>query len=135
MNEIVLSAALIEEMIGHVVAHAPEEACGLVGGRDGRAVRLYPVENVRHSPVAYEMEPRQQVRAMLDMETAGEELLAIYHSHPHGPAWPSPTDRRQAYYPETAYIIISLADPERPAVRAFMLQDGRATEITVRRGS
>lgn len=135
MNEIVLSAALIEEMIAHVVAHAPEEACGLVGGRDGRAVRLYPVENVRHSPVAYEMEPRQQVRAMLDMETAGEELLAIYHSHPHGPAWPSPTDRRQAYYPETAYIIISLADPERPAVRAFMLQDGRATEITVRRGS
>lgn len=135
MNEIVLSDALTEEMITHVVAHAPEEACGLVGGRAGRAIRLYPVENVLHSPVAYEMEPRQQVQAMLDMEAAGEELLAIYHSHPHGPAWPSPTDRRQAYYPDTAYIIISLADPEQPAVRAFMLQDGLATEIAVGRCS
>ena len=135
MNEIVLSDALIKEMINHVVAHAPEEACGLVGGRGGRAAQLYPVENVLHSPVAYEMEPRQQVRAMLDMEAAGEALLAIYHSHPHGPAWPSSTDRRQAYYPDTAYIIISLADPERPSLRAFMLREGLATEVAVRRGS
>ncbi len=135
MNEIALSDALIEEMINHVAAYAPEEACGLVGGRGGRAARLYPIENIMHSPVAYEMAPRQQVRAMLDMEAAGEDLLAIYHSHPHGPARPSLTDRRQAYYPDTAYIIISLGDPEGPSLRAFMLQDDLATEITVRRES
>ncbi|MBP6016393.1 MAG: M67 family metallopeptidase [Candidatus Promineofilum sp.] len=135
MNELVLSDTLIDEMINHAAAHAPEEACGLVGGRGGRAIRLYPVENVLHSPVAYEMAPQEQVRAMLDMEGAGEELLAIYHSHPHGPAWPSPTDRRQAYYPDTAYIIISLADPERPSLRAFMLQDGQTAEMTVRHDS
>ena len=75
MNEIALSDALIEEMINHVAAYAPEEACGLVGGRGGRAARLYPIENIMHSSVAYEMAPRQQVRAMLDMEAAGECMV------------------------------------------------------------
>lgn len=129
MDELLLAPGLMEEMIAHAAAHYPEEACGLLGGRDSRATRLYPVENMLHSPVAYEMEPLQQVRAMLDIEAEGLELVAIYHSHPGGPARPSVSDVAQAYYPDSAQIIVSLAGRDRPEVRAFTIRDGHVRAI------
>jgi proteasome lid subunit RPN8/RPN11 len=139
MDRLILPAALAEAMIAQAAAGYPEEVCGLVAGEwrreggDGRAVRLYPVENRLHSPVAYEMEPRQQVAAIVALEAEGLALLAIYHSHPDGPARPSMADLAQAYYPDQAYLIISLADQGRPSLRAFMLSGGSAEEIVVAR--
>ncbi len=133
MDEILLPDAIYEEMVAHVAGLWPEEACGLLAGRDGRAERLYAVENMRHSPTAYEMEPAQQVRAMIDIEAGGLELLGIFHSHPHGPARPSPSDVAQALYPDAAHVIISLVDRERPSARAFLIRDGQAREIVIRK--
>ena len=78
-----------------------------MGGADGRAERVTPVENALHSPVAYAMQPQAQVEAMMAFERDGLELLAIFHSHPGGPAVPSQTDVRQAYYPDSLYLIFS----------------------------
>ena len=116
-------------MLDHVRAHYPEEACGLVAGRDGRATAVYPIDNIHHSPVLYEMDPLQQIRAMIDLEAAGDDLLAIFHSHPAGPARPSPTDVAQAHYPDALQVIISLADLAQPSVRAFTIVDGQVTEV------
>lgn len=133
MDEIHLPAGLYNEMIRHAATHYPEEACGLlagtIDGRIGRATRLYPVENVLHSPVAYEMEPLAQVRAMIAIESEGLELVGIYHSHPAGPASPSRTDVAQAYYPDAAQIILSLAERGRPSARAFLIREGQVEEI------
>jgi proteasome lid subunit RPN8/RPN11 len=85
---------------------------------------------MRHSPVAYEMEPLQQIQAMLAIENDGLELLAIYHSHPDGPARPSPTDVALAYYPEQAQLIISLTGAA-ATVRAYRIADGLVEEIAV----
>ena len=125
-----LSEALLAEMLAHVGGLWPEEGCGLLGGRDGRAVRLYPVENIHHSPVSFEMAPLQQIRAMLAMEAEGLELVAIYHSHPAGPARPSVTDVANAYYPDAVQLIISLADRARPGVRAFTIVDRVVAEVS-----
>ena len=132
-----LSEALLAEMLAHVGGLWPEEGCGLLGGRDGRAVRLYPVENIHHSPVSFEMAPLQQIRAMLAMEAEGLELVAIYHSHPAGPARPSVTDVANAYYPDAVQLIISLSDRSRPSVRAFTIIDGIVAEadLTVEKRS
>ena len=129
MATLTLSRAVLDEMLAHVAGLWPEEACGLVGGRNGRAVRLYPVENTRHSPVAFEMDPLQQINAMLAMEAEGLELIAIYHSHPDGPARPSATDVANAYYPDAVQLIISLADRARPSVRAFTIIEGAVAEV------
>ncbi len=129
MPTLILPRALREEMLAHADGLWPEEACGLLAGRDGRAVRLYPVENSLHSPVAYEMEPVQQIKAMLAMEAEGLELIAIYHSHPDGPARPSATDIAAAYYPDAVQLILSLADRERPSLRAFTIIDGVVAEV------
>jgi proteasome lid subunit RPN8/RPN11 len=72
---------------------------------------------------------------MREIRTVGLELTGIYHSHPNGQNEPSPRDIELAYYPDTAYVIISpLAGAPRP-VRAFSIHDGRATELHVETGS
>ena len=139
MDEIYLPAALYEEMMRHAAVHFPEEACGLLAGLfDGstaRVMHFLPIENMLHSPLVYEMEPLEQVRAMIAIESEGLELVGIFHSHPSGPAVPSPSDVAQAYYPDAAYIIISLADRQRPSARAFLIRDNGVEEIRLARGS
>ncbi|MDT8306339.1 MAG: M67 family metallopeptidase [Anaerolineae bacterium] len=126
-----LLATQYAEMLAHLRAAYPEEGCGLMAGRDGEVLQLYPVENMLHSRVAFEMEPYQQLQAFQSLEEAGWELLAIYHSHPHGPETPSAHDIAQAYYPEALSVIVSLEEPERPVVRAFAIRDGRVRECAL----
>ena len=116
-------------MLAHCQEIYPFEACGFLGGRDGRATVVTIVENAINSPVAYEMEPLQQLEAMLDMENNGLDLMAAYHSHPHGPSKPSPTDLAQAYYPDLPQIIISLRVRSEPSVRAFLLAPDAYQEL------
>jgi proteasome lid subunit RPN8/RPN11 len=121
-----------EAMLKQLRRAYPLEACGLLAGSDGRVMRVYAVENALHSRSEYEMEPRQQVEAMLALEEAGWELLAIYHSHPDGPQTPSPTDVARANYPQAAQVIVSLADREQPVARAFTIAEGKVDEISLR---
>ncbi len=94
-----------EAMRAHVLACAPEEACGLLAGTGARASLVVPIENQSHSPVRFRMEPAAQVRAMMDFERSGLELVGIFHSHPSGPPAPSATDLGEAAYPEAAYLV------------------------------
>lgn len=57
------------------------------------------------------------------MRAKGEQLLAIYHSHPRSKdPEPSPTDVRLAYYPSAVYFIVGLGDKE-PCLRAFRISE------------
>ena len=116
-------------MLAHLQAVFPREGCGLLAGHAGCVERFYPVDNVRRSPIEYEMDPQQQLQAMLEMDNVGWELLAICHSHPNGPPEPSATDIARAYYPEALQVIVSLADRERPSVRAFSITGGQVEEV------
>jgi proteasome lid subunit RPN8/RPN11 len=64
------------------------------------------------------------------MEANGEDLVAIYHSHPATQAYPSPTDRAESHYPEAIYLLVSLRDAA-PDVRAFRIRDGWVREVTL----
>ena len=43
-------------------------------------------------------------------------------------AYPSATDVRLAFWPETYYVLVSLLDRDTPAVRAFRIENGRVSE-------
>ena len=122
---------LFQAMIAHLQAQYPLEACGIFAGLANQAVRLYAIDNILASPVAYEMDPQQQLQAMIDLEEHGWEMVAIFHSHPTGPEQPSPTDVAQAYYPECVYIIASLVNQEQPVVRGFRIENGRYDEVAL----
>ena len=103
----------------------PLETCGLLAGRDGRVTRVLPVPNALRSPVAYQMDGQALVDAMVACDY---EPLGIYHSHPDGPPVPSSTDVAKAFYPDSVYVIISLAQ-EPPSVRAFRILGGAVFEV------
>jgi proteasome lid subunit RPN8/RPN11 len=131
-----MSLTLSEQHVAALQAQAqaelPNETCGLLGGQGGRVFRVYPVENIHHSPTVYEMHPAQQIAAFLDIEAAGWEVIGIYHSHPAGPAVPSPTDIAQAYYPDSVYVIVSpMTGTDAPAwqVRGFRIEARQVREV------
>lgn len=115
----------LEAMIAHALEAAPAECCGLVGGfAAGQAASLYRLRNVTADPeVRYEAAPEDLFAAQRQMRDRGEELLAIYHSHPRA-ADPSPseTDIRQAFYPSATYLIIGLGGAG-PVVKAFNISE------------
>ncbi len=111
-----ISAALADELLAHARTEVPNEACGILSGSaaEGRATTYHPARNAEASPYVYTVHPDDLVRIVLGIEDAGEDLVAIFHSHTHTPAEPSPTDRRQAMYPDAVYL---LATPGRSRCR------------------
>ena len=100
----------LDQIIRHIESCLPEEACGLIGGTQWHARLVIPVENELHSPVRFYMAPLAQLKALDQIETLGLDLLAIFHSHPQGPAVPSPTDIAEFFYPGTVVMIAAPAD-------------------------
>ena len=72
------------QIIAHALREAPHECCGLIGGKaDGTAKTIYSLRNVASDKmVSYEAAPEELFAAQRQMRERGEEMLAIYHSHP-----------------------------------------------------
>ena len=122
---ITLLASHVNELCAHARAAAPAECCGLVGGTaEGRAQAVYRLRNVAADPlVGYEAAAEELFAAQREMRARGEELLAIYHSHPRATdPLPSETDVRLAYYPAAIYLIIGLGSAK-PVMRAFRISE------------
>jgi proteasome lid subunit RPN8/RPN11 len=118
------------QMLEHVSRLEPEEACGLAAGKDRLITRIYPVENVLHSPVSFRMQPQQQVDALLEMDEAGCDLLVIYHSHPAGPPIPSPTDIAWAAFPDAVNLIWSKQNGSW-SCRGFLIQEQGSVDVPI----
>jgi proteasome lid subunit RPN8/RPN11 len=122
---ITLHSSHCDQIFAYAGEADPDECCGLIGGTEtGTATSLYPMRNVAADKiVSYEAAPEDLFAAQRQMRERGEELLAIYHSHPRSaePA-PSETDVRLAYYPNAVYLIVGLTGPQ-PVIRAFRISE------------
>ena len=126
-HSLILTPAHLDAMRRHVAAESPIEACGLLAGKDGIVQAVLPVKNAAASKVRFRMDPRAQLRAFGLIDAAGQELLAIFHSHPKGSSAPSPTDIKEAAYP-VVYIILSPVG-RRWRARGFWIELGHAAEV------
>lgn len=116
-----LTRQQIDEMIEHARTDYPNEACGVLAGHEGRVTRVYRGTNVDTNPeLRYHLDPERQLGILRDIEHNGWKLLAIYHTHPQSPAYPSQIDVQMAYYPDAVSIIISLMESP-PEIRAFRI--------------
>ncbi|MEK7851625.1 MAG: M67 family metallopeptidase [Deltaproteobacteria bacterium] len=120
--------SIIDEMLAHAKKGYPYEVCGLMAGKDGVVTRVFRMTNIDKSSISYMMDPTEQFSALKDMRVEGLELMAIYHSHPTSPAYPSQTDVQLAFYPEASYIIISLKKVSAPDIKGYRILDGRISE-------
>jgi proteasome lid subunit RPN8/RPN11 len=138
-----LPARIVQEIIDQARAEDPNESCGIVIGTanaadGGTALRYEPARNKAASPYLYDLHPDDLLRLTIATEDADEAFWAIVHSHTHTPARPSPTDIRQAVYPDSLYMLVSLAADEAdptsgaPSLRAWRIVDGAVFEVEVR---
>jgi proteasome lid subunit RPN8/RPN11 len=141
---LVLPSPLWDRMVANCLDCLPLEACGLLSGiqrevqggalgqpsREGEVRELYPAVNAARSARLYSVEPLDLLRADRAAESSGLELIGVWHSHTHTPAYPSPTDVRQAPDPQWHYVLVSLSDLE-PVVRSYRIADGSVEEEPV----
>lgn len=118
---------IYEEMIAHAKKCYPQEACGFVAGKQSAVQYFIPMENIDHSTITYTMDPKQQLKAFRKIDGDKLDLLGIFHSHVASEAYPSQTDRKMAFYPEVSYLIVSLADLDRPDLKSFRISDDQVT--------
>jgi [CysO sulfur-carrier protein]-S-L-cysteine hydrolase len=125
-----ISRQLLDEVIAHARADAPNECCGMIASSDGEAIAVHRARNAAASPFRYEMDGMEQFRIQTAIEDAGLELGAIYHSHTRSAPEPSQTDINLAFYPEALYVIVGLKGSE-PDVRAWRIVDGQVSAATL----
>ncbi len=122
---------LLDQMIDHARRDAPNECCGVVGVRDGRATRVLPVRNEAASPLKFEM-GIELFYALDAIDEAGEELGAIYHSHTRTAPYPSQTDINWSdQYPGAEWVIVGLDRAGEALVRSYRIEGGAVTEVPV----
>jgi proteasome lid subunit RPN8/RPN11 len=130
MTTVSIPRRLVNQILDQAQRSPLAEVCGLIGGRNGRPLRCYPIVNADpHPEHHFLMEPHQQIAAMREMRERGEGLFAIYHSHPDTPPLPSAEDLAQAAYPEALYLIVSLATVGTLQMRGFEFKGGRVNAV------
>jgi [CysO sulfur-carrier protein]-S-L-cysteine hydrolase len=128
-----IARSLLDQMVAQARDEAPDECCGIVGSRDGRAVALFKARNARASPLAYEIDGRDLQRIYEELDERGLEVGIIYHSHTRSDPLPSQTDINLAspFLPDAVYVIVGVKDADRDDVRAWHIRDGEVSEAAL----
>jgi proteasome lid subunit RPN8/RPN11 len=141
---LLISRALLGELIAHAREEAPNECCGVVAvhaedaepGQPPRAARVHRAVNTAASPLRFEVDGRELLRTIDEIERSGSELGAIYHSHTRTAPFPSQTDINfAANWPGVEWIIVGLAGDSAPEVRSYLIDDGDVREVDLRESS
>ena len=122
---------MVDQMIAHARRDHPDEACGVIAGRDGVATRVIEMANAERSPTFYRFDAQEQLRVWRAMDDADEVPLVVYHSHTATEAHPSRTDISLASEPDAHYLLVSTRS-EADEVRSFRILDGVVTEEEIR---
>jgi proteasome lid subunit RPN8/RPN11 len=133
-----ISQELLEQILVHARAEAPNECCGIVGvvpasdGQPAQAMRVRSARNIHASPKRFEIDGKDVIRAIDEFDEAGWDIGAIYHSHTHTPPYPSQTDINfAASWPGVEWIIVGLADPQMPEIRSYLIEEGTVREVEI----
>ena len=118
---------IIDGIISQAYNELPNEACGLLTGKNNVAVKQHALTNIDHSPEHFSFDPAEQFQVLRSARSNDLEIIANYHSHPETPSRPSEEDILLAYDPNILYLIVSLAD-EIPVLKAFRIENGKSTE-------
>jgi proteasome lid subunit RPN8/RPN11 len=130
VGELRVPEATLADMLVHVAAGLPNEACGVLAGDGSTVMAHYATANAASTPRTFsEIAPLEVLRIWNEIDAHDWQVLAYYHSHPETPAYPSPRDILWSRgWPGTYYIIFSLAEPLAPVVRAFLISGEEVRE-------
>lgn len=128
-KEVRIPRRLVNQLLHYAQTSPDMEVCGLIGAKNGTPNHCYLVKNASATPdCRFQMDPHEQIKAMRQMRERGEELFAVFHSHPAAPAEPSAADLEQAAYPDALYLIISLNTKGVLEMRGFRINQAHKIE-------
>lgn len=127
-STIIISTQQYEEMLEHIRQQIPEEACGIIAGKVGKATRIHPITNELRSTSKFRMHSIELLHVLESIDQSEDELIGIFHSHPTGPDHPSQTDINEAYYPDASHLIWSLKN-KKWVCMAYEIREGDFSEI------
>jgi proteasome lid subunit RPN8/RPN11 len=128
-EQLVVTKVIRDEIIAHARDHKPRECCGIVSARQGALIEAIRLTNTEQNNTRYLFDDEEFFRVYWEVENRGEEVAAIYHSHPATVAWPSKTDVEFAFWPEAVYLICSLEHDDAPVIRGFRIIESTITEV------
>lgn len=132
MDTVQIPRKLINQILEQAQGSPTQEVCGLIAGRDGKPTRCLTIKNTDRDPAHhFLLDPKQQIDAMRAMREQGEELFAIYHSHPDTPPLPSSEDLELAAYPEALYVVVSLGTTGTLQLRGFHILNKCAQAVDI----
>jgi [CysO sulfur-carrier protein]-S-L-cysteine hydrolase len=130
VHQLVVPSGILESMIDHCRKAHPNEACGVLAGKDMLVSEIFRMTNIESSPLSYLMDPAEQFEMLRELRTKSLSMIAIYHSHPCAPAFPSSIDIERALYEEAIYVIVSFNEGA-PAVQAFSIKGGEVADVGI----
>jgi proteasome lid subunit RPN8/RPN11 len=134
-EQVLIARSLLDELIAHARAEEPNECCGVLAvelGSPPQAVRVHRAVNTAASPLRFEVDGRELLRAIDEIERDDLELGGIYHSHTRTAPYPSQTDINfAANWPGVEWIIVGLAAGEAPEVRSYLIDGGDVQEVAI----
>ena len=129
-EEIKFPRKLTQQLLHQAQSSPLHEVCGLISAKNGLPCHCYPIKNSAEQPEnRFLLDAQQQIAAQVAMREQGEELFAVYHSHPTAPALPSSTDIALANPANALHLIISLDTKGVLEMRGFTFADGQAREV------
>ena len=119
----------LDEIHRHAVEEYPFECCGIVIGKVGHndqdiLFRCTNIQNklhemdpetfVRDARTAYNIDPKELMKILKEVDSKQLPIKVFYHSHPEHDAYFSEEDSRMALfdgepiYPEASYLVVSV---------------------------
>ena len=129
MKKLKIRQHVVDAMVAHARAEAPNECCGLLVGGHGTIGECVRTRNLKPGPTAYLIDPADHFDTIRRTREHGAEILGAYHSHPQSAALPSATDIAEAHSPEFLYVIVSLADTNIPEVKGYLISAGNFVAV------
>jgi len=120
-----------QAVFAHAESGFPLEVCGILGGKGGVVTSHHPMTNTDASNEHFMMDPKEQFAVVKALRATGEEMVAIYHSHPETPARPSEEDIRLALTPNVCHLIVSLKERAAPVAKAFRITGGQVEPVAL----
>jgi len=127
-----LSAVDIDILHSHAEVHLPNEAAALLFGNVlGHSVSVNRVELVHNeatsSRTSFMVNPEVQYQLLIDAEEQGDDLVAIFHSHP-APPFPSSRDQKNMKLNPVVWLIAS-KESGAWISKAYLMQDEEIIEV------
>ena len=124
--------AVVRDIVDHARGDAPNECCGLLIGSSRRIERARRARNLQASPTRYLVDPADHFAAIRRARADGLRVVGAYHSHLASPPVPSPTDLRDATYPDYVYVIVSPRDGGDAELEGYRLREDGFEPVALR---